>query len=52
MIDSGETRGCPLCDREITDAADLRVHLMTTHRKSELTDEFLALVREREPAVL
>lgn len=50
-MDSAPAR-CPLCGRKIPKLDDLRVHLMTRHRKSELTDELLALVREEESATL
>lgn len=29
---------CPVCDARPTSGADLRVHLMVEHRKSDLTD--------------
>ncbi|MFB6255332.1 MAG: hypothetical protein ABEH58_01165 [Haloplanus sp.] len=48
MINSDGSVDCPLCEHSVTTTADLRVHVMTHHRKSELTDEFLALVDERE----
>ena len=38
---------CPLCRCRYDDPTDLRVHLMTDHRKSELTVELLRLLAPR-----
>jgi hypothetical protein len=36
--------GCPICSDTFDRRADLRVHLMTGHAKSAMTDELLSVV--------
>lgn len=48
-VDASEGQStCPLCGLSHGDRTDLRVHLMTSHSKSEITEQFLC-ARE-EPA--
>lgn len=41
-----ELSTCPLCGLSHGARTDLRVHLMTTHNKSELTEELLRAYEE------
>lgn len=47
-----DSDSCPLCGRTVAGDGDLRAHLMTSHRKSELTDRMLALLDEVDDAPL
>lgn len=38
---TNELSTCPLCDRAHGTRTDLRVHLMTSHNKSEITETLL-----------
>lgn len=41
-----ELSTCPLCGRAHGTRTDLRVHLMTSHNKSEITEIFLQTYEE------
>ncbi|SEP23263.1 hypothetical protein SAMN04487948_12444 [Halogranum amylolyticum] len=41
-----ELSTCPLCGLAHGERTDLRVHLMTTHSKSDLTEELLRAYEE------
>jgi hypothetical protein len=46
---SGASETCPLCGRETATAADLRMHLLCNHRKSELVDDLLGTQTRESP---
>jgi hypothetical protein len=51
MIDSSGT-DCPLCPKELTGHAELRIHLMVEHRKSAVIDEYIERLNRRDDSLL
>lgn len=52
MTRMAEKPSCPVCDADVSNGGDLRVHLLVEHRKSELAGLLVGEVdRSREEVV-